>query len=57
MNLSASFLSANQENICLTENRTWSLVEILKGFLLNESVFAFFKRNKSELTKGLFWWQ
>lgn len=56
MNLSASFLSANQVNICLTEDRTRSSVEVLKGLLLNESVFAPLK-SKSELTKSLFWCQ
>lgn len=43
MNLSASFLSANQVNFCMTEDQRRFLVEALKEMLLIDSVFALLK--------------
>lgn len=50
MSVSASFLSANQVNICTAEDGTRCLVEALRGMLLIGSVFAPLK-NESGLAK------
>lgn len=54
MNLSASFLSANQVNICVTEDQRRCSVEALKGVLLIKSVFAPLK--SVWVNKGFVWW-